>query len=245
MKMNKFAKLAMIGLVGVIMLVGSGVMGQKVIVTTTIPKKHTDGKIYVKVKGALGGSHACSDATYKYVGIAMTGSGAGSVKGNANTGFWYGNAGETPSATVDDTIVTISYKKTSEPIITGKALMTVIAVKGRFFGLTAFPFRLGSIWTGNADVVKDVKGIPAGLSFGDVTLSFTAPQLIAPKANPHLVQRGGNKFRFNLKVQSLILNGLLGSTVKLNCPFGPKGMKLPFSAIGIFKNGVWNAAEIE
>lgn len=225
-------KIAILGMVGMIMMAGSIVRGDKATVNVSIlsPAVHTDGNYYIKSNGAVSGTHSCTNSDYTPSDISMTGAGAGSASFGPN-GTWSGS-GASHSVAVNDTKVIVTYENKvnlNEKNVSGEQVLTVVDVVGSFTGTAAFPFRRGRIWSINA-----VKGFPQALSFGNITLTFSAPQLLNPNPNPLSIQNGGNQFSFDLQVNSLKLKGLLNSTVTLSCPFGPQGFKFAFGGVGTF-----------
>ena len=225
-------KLVMVGMIGMVMLAGSIVRGADPVVTVgiAIPKVNKDGNYYVKVNGAIGGSHSCSDSTYTAKGVKMKGPGAGDVMlGVQNT--WIGNAGEKPSQTVNDTRVVVTYSKKKEPKITGSAELTVVGVKGKMTGVPVFP---GLI----VDVVVKAKGSPKALTFGTVTLTFSNPLKINDP-NPYTIKMAKGRSVINFSHRFSSNTKFMGTSIILSCPFGPILGKLPFGCKGVFiKNGM-------
>ena len=194
---------------------GNGAMGQGT-VTVTLSK---NSKI-VKVGGAISGTHGTLPSTWTVSG-KMTGPDKGKITPTATT--FSGTAGTTPSNTVDDTFVEITYTKKGEKPMHGKAALTVVGIVGKLSGETID-------LSGRRAIVKvHAKGFPKDYSFGEVKLTFTADIL---EDNPFPVQTDKNIINFEHVFSSTVKFNK--TRVTLSCPFGPANGRFSFGATAIF-----------
>ncbi len=217
-------------MIGVIMLAGSGVVGDDPVVTVsaTMPKKDLDGNLYIKVMGAIGGTHSCSDLTYTFDGVKMEGPGAGKVM-SLIKGSWVGSVGDNHSKKVNDTSVVVTYSKKDEPKVSGKIDLTVVNVQGKLRGRKIYP--------GNrVNITVKAKGFPNLFVFGVVNLSFS--NLLVLNDNPYTIKTKRNIINFARQFTTGTKFNR-ASTITLSCPFGPASGRFPFGCTGVFvKNGM-------
>ena len=166
---------------------GNGAMGQGT-VTVTFSK---NSKI-VKVGGAISGTHkTLPDSTWTVSG-KMTGPGKGKITTTDTT--FSGNAGTTPSDTVGDTFVEITYTKKGEKPMKGKAALTVVKIVLEHARAVRYFVRLPNGTTGVL-VAISVKGIAKPPGLGNVSvISTPTGGLWRPKPATATLKNAGGTF---------------------------------------------------
>ena len=214
-------RLLMAGMIGMVMMAGSGLWGKdgKVAVKIDSPAAVTlpngTKTVLVKTGGAVSGTHATQPSGTTVSG-KMTGSKGGTVS-PANDGTFTATAGEA-SNKVNDSKIIIEYKKNEKPIAKGSANFTVVGLELKFWA--KYTDRAGQ----RMKLRIKGRGLPKGLGGTTGAITFIGTQYFGlnnanPPPLPFRFTSPTNRFNWTSPEIESAANNFVGVKVGANVTY--------------------------